>query len=324
MSRRRRDDWSPYAIPYLRDATRAALERSAQHNDALVPRSLDDAMRRDFEEGASDSRRAAWALHTAELFWITAPMAEVALDASHDMPGFTGEDLPSQSGLILVEKPLPDKDTALIGGLRLRDRSLNTPLDGDWTEPVPIDGLLWHRAGATIRVWMLVRTKRLPDPLLTHPTPLTPFLSAELPLPADFTKTKAFLGTEGTAPTSDALGVLSWLAAAWHLMSIPTVAETRDLDASTGASAPAAPRGEREPGAVRLVDLRPMRHVRFEGESTETARTYRHRWVVRGHWRQQAVGPKRGQRRLTWVPSYIKGPEGAPLLTTDTVKVWRR
>lgn len=38
------------------------------------------------------------------------------------------------------------------------------------------------------------------------------------------------------------------------------------------------------------------------------------RWLVRGHWRQQACGKDRGQRRRTWVAPYWKGPERAAAL----------
>lgn len=51
---------------------------------------------------------------------------------------------------------------------------------------------------------------------------------------------------------------------------------------------------------------------------------WRRRHVVRGHWRQQAHGPRRSLRRTTWVPPHTKGPAGAPFLPTETVFVWRR
>ncbi len=36
-----------------------------------------------------------------------------------------------------------------------------------------------------------------------------------------------------------------------------------------------------------------------------------HRYVVRGHWRNQVCGPMRAERRKTWIQPYWKGPEGA-------------
>lgn len=77
------------------------------------------------------------------------------------------------------------------------------------------------------------------------------------------------------------------------------------------------------PAHVQVIDLRPMRHVPTE-DTDQTGRRYTHQWVVRGHWRQQPVGPHHSQRRPTWVSSYLKGPQGAPLLTGDRVYAWRR
>jgi hypothetical protein len=76
---------------------------------------------------------------------------------------------------------------------------------------------------------------------------------------------------------------------------------------------------------VTLVELR--RHYQPSGgpvDEAEPGRHYRHRWVVRGHWRQQAYGPLHSLRRQTWIPSYIKGPEIADLLETTIFNVWRK
>lgn len=62
-----------------------------------------------------------------------------------------------------------------------------------------------------------------------------------------------------------------------------------------------------------------MIDVAKPSEPTETAegpKIYRigTRFMVRGHWRQQPVGPARTQRRLTWIRPYFKGPEIAELI----------
>jgi hypothetical protein len=41
------------------------------------------------------------------------------------------------------------------------------------------------------------------------------------------------------------------------------------------------------------------------------------RFVVRGHWRNQACGPGRKDRRLTWIEPYWKGPTDGPQLPRD-------
>lgn len=70
-----------------------------------------------------------------------------------------------------------------------------------------------------------------------------------------------------------------------------------------------------DPDKVRVHTL----HVRGEGEgglddNGEAGKDYRHRWIVRPHWRQQPYGPGRKLRRPQLIPPHVKGPEGAPLL----------
>ena len=73
---------------------------------------------------------------------------------------------------------------------------------------------------------------------------------------------------------------------------------------------------------VTVVDMRPMRQVHTTTDATGRRLTTRH--VVRGHWTHQPYGPKRSLRRLQWVAPFIRGPQEAPFVGTDTVTVWRR
>ena len=53
------------------------------------------------------------------------------------------------------------------------------------------------------------------------------------------------------------------------------------------------------------------RHVQ-EALASGSSRMYRVRWLVRGHWREQAHGQGRVQRRRTWIAPHWKGPTTAP------------
>lgn len=65
--------------------------------------------------------------------------------------------------------------------------------------------------------------------------------------------------------------------------------------------------------SVRVVHLRKATQHTTDRVPGETEREYSHRFVVGGHWRNQACGVKHGDRRLTWVHPYIKGPDDKPL-----------
>jgi hypothetical protein len=52
-------------------------------------------------------------------------------------------------------------------------------------------------------------------------------------------------------------------------------------------------------------------------------REYSHRFIVHGFWRNQWY-PKLKTHRQKYIASYVKGPEGKPLLVKDRVWVWDR
>lgn len=306
---RRRASWSPYAAPGIRRSYVSALEADRSHA-VLSEAELTTP------DAQAHMRNQQLSAENADLFWITSDMARVALDASTDVPSVDlAATLPADSGIVLFESalpPLPFTEEVGPGSVRYLD-----------FPQFPVDGLLWARSLTDIHISALVRRER--------------FLAEFGEPPTNSALGAVFTGASRSFPLEpmqladqaepEAQALAAFLQTAFTLMATPTVAEVRDIDPRTGdararTSVPASPC---EPGDVRLIDLRPMRYVRFEDDDPALGgRVYRHRWVVRGHWRQQAHGAKRALRRLVWVPSYIKGPEGAPLLEPDNVMVWRR
>lgn len=72
-------------------------------------------------------------------------------------------------------------------------------------------------------------------------------------------------------------------------------------------------------GATRFITLRSSASSHGSADCADS--TYRHRWVVRGHWRSQPCGPQRSERRAVYIAPHIKGPDGAPLLHGEKVHV---
>lgn len=79
-------------------------------------------------------------------------------------------------------------------------------------------------------------------------------------------------------------------------------------------------RAGREPAPVRVITLRGPKGASEPGGGN---REYHHRWITRGHWRQQ-WHPKREVHRPVWIAPHIKGPEGAPLIGGEKVYAWKR
>lgn len=78
-----------------------------------------------------------------------------------------------------------------------------------------------------------------------------------------------------------------------------------------------------KPRTVTVVDLRASHRGNAEAVR-EAKRTYRSRWIVRGHWHRFWTGKRDGERKLEprYVMPYVKGPDGAPLNVTDKVSKW--
>jgi hypothetical protein len=248
---------------------------------------------------------AAEHLRVAELYWVTADMAALAVSAGGSLAAarWTVADRPTPAGLIVFDGGIGEivADDAVI----------------------PVDAVTWgpEEHGCMLGLWMsrwrlAEAAARHGDELVTElMPPLVPLRLATLPLSDE----PLPLATQQTKlPTT----VIAALAASWLLMQQPNLVErtTQRPDKSVRRAYGRAGRPDPE---VTLVDLR-RQYVPSQDDAEKEPSRYRHRWVVSGHWRDQAYGPARSLRQKTWIPAYIKGPDGAPLLATERVNVWRR
>ena len=305
--------WRASYLPDVRD------ELIAEQNSLEARTGLDPALTRALEEhvmrngpevtererrivaGLQQGRDFQTKIQLGELYWVTGPMTSLAQEASVTMPPFVVDhEMPCPSGLIAYADGLPplphpggqDGTTRvrLMTWVRTGDRvAVQTYADGT---DAPVDARRrWQSVGIGALRWYTVAT-----------TDLTVGQEVD---------------EEHLTPTERACVFL--LATTWHLMQMPTLAEVRTRQAGSDKKG-RRPRG-RTP--VQLVDLRRLAERNVEAD--ESGRHYTHRFVVRGHWRRQPHGPGRNQIRLQFIEPHIKGPSGAPLLTTrEHVNVWRR
>lgn len=317
---RRAPRWTATSIPALTRGMSAVVEQEADRLQDLRRRAAAiNAATIEAEFGSLIDQYHALsdACDHAERYWVSSDMAAVALDAASDVPQLRAEDAPSQAGFIAFAAPMPDFPTDTIGGLALRD---DHRTDIPYTDPVPVDGLLWRLDNTTVTIWLVCRDQRLPLPLLGTPSlGLTPFMRLQATMPAQFDTRFTALGSDGVAVNDPAhLGPLALLSACWVLMATPTVAEHRHLDGHWGGRATPSTQPDH---LVTTIDLRPLRTI---DTTTNSGRKLTVRHLVRGHWTHQAYGPHHSQRRLQWIAPYIKGPADAPLIHTERVWIWRR
>lgn len=234
----------------------------------------------------------------ADLYWVSRDMTALALDASTDMPAWTvAAALPCPTGLLMWAGPLPP-----VTCLTAYQASAAAPL----TVRQPLRGVLWGVIGAQLQVILVLDDQA---------TSVRVGNVVSVPLDGD--------GTSGAyAPACPEVGaVMALVGATWTLMAQPQVAERRRRDQSRRDVQRATRTGE-STSPVTIVDLRPLR-TQPATDRDGTGRRLHTRFLVRGHWRQQ-YHPSDHSHRPRWINSYLKGPEGAPLKTTDTVRVWRR
>ncbi len=68
----------------------------------------------------------------------------------------------------------------------------------------------------------------------------------------------------------------------------------------------------REP-LIRVVQLRRRETASTASDHGDEPADWTCRWIVRGHWRQQACGPGQRDRRPKYILPHVKGPEDKPL-----------
>ena len=266
-------------------------------------------------------------LQLGELYWVTSSMAALAMSAGATLPEarWATADRPAPCGLVVFEGGIGTLDLPPSAGPQIEEGGITT-LRYVVPDHLPVDALTWGPSNGQCEVALWVSRARLADayaqgqemelPEGTAP-PLIPTVSFELPVRADPVPWDEL-------PDRRPVPVLAALASTWLLMQQPQLVE-RTVERPERSVRRAYARAGRPDPEVSVVELRRQYLPKDEDAGGErSSRRYRHRWVVSGHWRNQPYGRDRSLRRQTWVPAYVKGPEGAPLLATERVNVWRR
>lgn len=302
-----------------------ALRRDAMHSlrwDALER----SRTRGRGEQLAENDTYALKQLAGADLFWISGEMSQLCHDAAADLKeAHLGRDLwPTEAGFMVFAEPI-----ALEGQ---EWRNANDPA----LEPIraaawyPEDGrcsvLLFTDLTAMVNATIHRLGDRLGDEVdearrrrnidgvraSTGIKWLIPAGGDEYPVDAPIP-----LPTE---PGSCPAGFM--LSTVWLLMGqrgLTTVKSGVPVPKNKAARRRQAA-DRRELDSVRIIEIRSG--TDHAAAYSGTTRAYRHRWMVKGHWRQQWY-PSLGLNRPVWIAPYLKGPEGAPLLTGEKVHVWK-
>lgn len=277
-------------------------------------------------ERASAARWAA-SLTAADLFFIAADMTRLAVSAGLALPAYRmhPQDLPAPHGLVMWEEPVT-------GGFH----------GGEITN-APIIAATWAVRGSGIHVrtwarredWIAymaegderagirpltpaeVRTLRLqaPQPITAMSEATLPFgvrpgwLTSPPPEGTTLHQLQDHAQTWGRLEQAERALVVTWLLMGQTLATAQDVQPTKASAKFISRINPALL------STTRYVQLRHKAAVPEARADSDgpTGRSYRHRWMVRGHWRN-AWYPSRQDHRPVWIDPHLKGPDGAPIL----------
>lgn len=242
------------------------------------------------------------------LFLISDEMTEVARAAALTLPSFVleREDFPAENGLVIFHHPpathrSKDGETADLVAATWwwgqQDGKYGVAFQ--WYEDRDGGSLLPDIAPEKAALVRQYNRDLLPK--------LTPANWALIPFGEDFASA---LASSPLLPT-----VVSTLL----LMQQPLAAVERERSAPLDSRR--ARRAGMEDTGITVVRLRHLKTA--TGAAVVRPKEYRHRWIVRGHWRNQWL-PSRGVHRPTWINPHVKGPEHAPIKVTEKVNVWSR
>ncbi|GGN93901.1 hypothetical protein GCM10010112_82690 [Actinoplanes lobatus] len=224
-------------------------------------------------------------LEQARLYWIDPEFTTLAATAGEQLPAVAVTDriVPAGSGLLTWPHP--------VGRHQLAAASW-TPRPGGWQ-------LTAYRS----------LTPDLPAPALAELRHQIGWL-----IPAH----TADITIGDTLDSGDPLAILAttWLIIAQQL----TQAETTTADPPISR---AYSRAGRKPPQIRTLRIKaPGRRTTTTSTGTGAARaTPDHRYWVSAHTRQQPYGPGRTLRRPVDIDPFLKGPDGAPIKPSTTVRI---
>jgi hypothetical protein len=286
-------------------------------------------------------------LRDAELYYVTPEMTAIVRDAAADMPAFPPDaaDFPTPAGLIVYGAPLVTFDrpgVALpllaVHGRDVVDRS---------RDKVSITACTWgpyNAAGGWKRggVWMSFYRNRaewtaavIDDHLMKHVLTDTTRLIPDNEYGIKFEDDPAGRARlEADLAAKDNVAYTSYwakhLLATLLLMRQPLVYQRAEpVRRGLRRQLERSGYGSRD---IRILDARPRRYVGDPEPAEPVAdddqpgedarRKLGVRFPVRGFWRNQWY-PSRGVHRPKWVPPHWRGPDDAPIVHAERVRVLR-
>lgn len=323
--------WTAYDVPHLRDDLISSLD-AARVNFATAIDMLQQAgswehVRSTMYHYNSVVRQHEH-LREADLpmHYLSGSMCDLITEMSDDLPEWTASAaMPGDSGFLIFERPMTEVLYA-------------TP---KYQTPTPIRGLFWF-TNADDGVEIVALTGRDNEKViadadgdLIFKVGLVNFHRSALQGGGreitDVRRNDSIVDIGEFDSDSQYAKINALLGATWLLMGQERVTEYVDTPVRTKGRTSEGRKYARDV-VVRERSLtkkspssRYIEHQAQRRQQTgESSRNYTRQWWVRGHWRQQACGPKWQERRPVYIEPHIAGPEDVEPDRRPEVTRWRR
>lgn len=265
------------------------------------------------QRGDEATRRHAATLRAASLWWANREMSQLAVAAAASLPEWTPAIVrPEPVGLMYWSSPIGQLDKEHLVGRLMDGAAAESVLRG-----AQVQGIHWSFTGELLHLTFYGTVPDAAERERSSPIWRNLYEVAVFAIPA----LHAFHPDHLEVRYRDFHEILHVMGASWLLMQQPTTAVTKRVKSNSGVGGTKKPKPI---DTVQVIDLRRVASGKSENSETPVnAREYSHRWMVRGHWRQQRVGPGRKYSKPVYISPHIRGPEDAPL-KTDRVNAWKR
>lgn len=268
-----------------------------------------------------------------ELWWVSEDMSKLVWDVTMsgtEPEDLSVEDLPAPTGLmwlnggggpILAVKRFPDKDFFKTGKTE--------------TDLLTISAIAWHTLEEPIPGYAAGETRFV---ALTATQPFvedsSQWSGTVSPVNLESEEVERYRLPTYVTDTSNLKSLSRKVAlVAMRLAKEDRLGETIAEPLKTKTKSKGKKKGRRptlEKGleSIPTVTCSYLRKTHYASAAErEEARKFSHRWIVRGHMRNQRYGPRNvegGQHHeRVWIAPYVKGPDDKPLILKDRVQLFQ-
>lgn len=230
------------------------------------------------------------------LFWLTDETSMEVKTASQTLPEWSPHHcLPCSSGIISLYDNVTEECDIILAWQVVEDNAIK------------VDGCVYHKGEIATAVSRLVYEGE------TIPAYVSRWrgLNQE-----DFLR--RLNSPEVVESAQESLVAL--LGAAWTFLNDLKLTERTPRRVTANPMAAHKRKRKHKPETVQIINLRRETYEHQQRSGGGSDREFQCRWFVKGHWRQQRVGPGRTQRKPVYIAPYIKGPADKPLKTERILK----